>query len=173
MARLSRDTPEGHALSSDQYPREPVEIVRVTPADVPEVAPLFDAYRMFYSKQSDVAAGEAFLRERLSRDESVVLLARLDGRCVGFCQLYPIFSSVALTRRWVLNDLFVGESARRRGVAKALLDAAVMHARESGADKLELKTERANVGAKALYEREGWELDEVFLRYTKGISDSP
>lgn len=156
-------------MSSEQSARDGVEIVRAEPADAREVGPLFDAYRMFYSKQSDVAAGEAFLRERLSRDESVVLLARVDGRGVGFCQLYPIFSSVALTRRWVLNDLYVHESARRRGVAKALLDAAVAHARESGADKLELKTERLNVGAKALYEREGWQLDEVFLRYTRDV----
>ena len=45
------------------------------------MGPLFDAYRMFYSKQSDAPAGEAFLQERLRRDESVVLLARVDGRC--------------------------------------------------------------------------------------------
>ncbi len=160
-------------MSSSRLPSSAVEIVRAGTADVAEVGPLFDAYRMFYSKQSDVAAGEVFLRERLTRDESVVLLARVDGRGVGFCQLYPIFSSVALTQRWLLNDLYVHESARRRGVARALLDAAVAHARESGADKLELKTERLNAGAKALYEREGWELDDVFLRYTKGVSDSP
>ncbi|HEV2457792.1 MAG TPA: hypothetical protein VGS80_05455, partial [Ktedonobacterales bacterium] len=84
-----------------------LEIVRATAAHADVVAPLFDAYRQFYGLPSDVAAARAFLSERLAREESVVFLALLrDGgaaaRPVGFTQLYPSFSSLALRPVWIL-----------------------------------------------------------------------
>ncbi len=48
---------------------------RAEVADVPRLAPLFDAYRVFYEQPSDLAAAGAFLHERVARDESVVYLA--------------------------------------------------------------------------------------------------
>jgi GNAT superfamily N-acetyltransferase len=100
-----------------------------------------------------------FLRERLTREESVVLLAERDGAAVGFTQLYPLFSSVRTARLWLLNDLFVVESARRSGVARALLDAAADFARRDGACGLMLETGRDNVAARALYRAAGWNED--------------
>lgn len=92
-----------------------LEIVHATPADVGEIAPLFDAYRQFYQKPSDVEAARRFLFARLSKNESVLFLARHEGRVVGFVQLYPVFSSIGLTRQWILNDLYVAPEARKLG----------------------------------------------------------
>src|SRR5881392_3693270 len=103
-------------------------IRRADLADLPALAPLFDAYRRFYGQPGDVPRADAFLRERLARGESVALLAERDGDIVGFTQLYPLFSSVRTSRLWLLNDLFVAEHARRSGVARALLDAAATFA---------------------------------------------
>jgi peptide chain release factor 1 len=58
---------------------------------------------------------------------------------------------VRTARLWLLNDLFVAEHARRSGVARALLDAAVAFAREQGAAGLMLETMRDNAPARALY----------------------
>jgi GNAT superfamily N-acetyltransferase len=143
-------------------------ISRATLADLDTVAPLFDAYRVFYGKWSDIAAARAFLHERLVNDESVVLLARDDasGIGLGFTQLYPSFSSVAARRLWILNDLFVAESARRRGVARALMQSAREHALQTGAIRLTLQTERRNVQAQALYESLGYVRQEgLMLEY--------
>ena len=84
-------------------------IRRATDADIARVAPLFDAYRSFYGQPPDIARADAFLRERLARGESALLLAERDGEALGFTQLYPLFSSVRTARLWLLNDLFVAD----------------------------------------------------------------
>lgn len=134
-------------------------IRRATTADLPALAPLFDAYRRFYGQPGDLARADAFLRERLQRDESVVLLAERDGAAIGFTQLYTMFSSVRTARLWILNDLFVAEHARRAGLARALLDAAAAFARETGARGIMLETSHDNLPARALYRAAGWNED--------------
>ena len=134
-------------------------IRRATLADLDAAAHLFDAYRVFYAQPSDPARARDFLRERLERDESVLLLAERDGTAVGFTQLYPMSSSVRAARAWVLNDLYVDASVRRLGVARALLDAAAEFARADGAVGLSLETTRDNAPARALYRAAGWSED--------------
>jgi GNAT superfamily N-acetyltransferase len=137
-----------------------LRIRRADVADLPALVPLFDAYRRFYGQPGDMERAEAFLRERLERGESMVLLAERTGVAVGFTQLYPMFSSVRTARAWVLNDLFVVEDARRGGVARALLDAAADFARAEGARGLMLETGRDNAAARALYRAAGWHEDD-------------
>ena len=84
----------------------------------------------------------------------------------GFTQLYPSFSSVRMRSSWILNDLYVDPDARRRGVARALMRAALAHATETGAAYLTLETHRENLPAQAVYLEEGWTLDEEYLRFT-------
>lgn len=137
-------------------------IVSATPADLDALAPLFDAYRRFYGQPADLARARAWLDARMQANESVVLLARGDaGAAVGFVQLYPMFSSVRTARMWVLNDLYVDAAARRGGVARALLDAAVAFAREDGAARIVLETGRDNAAARALYRSAGWSEDDT------------
>ena len=134
---------------------------RATLDDLDAVAPLFDAYRRFYSQPGDLQRARDYLQERMTLGESVVLLAQRDGEVVGFTQLYPIFSSVRTARTWLLNDLFVAEGARRFGVARALLDAAAAFAREQGAAGLMLETMADNAPARALYRAAGWHEDDT------------
>ena len=136
-------------------------IRRATLEDLDLIAPLFDGYRRFYGQAADIPRAKAFLRERLERNESTILLAMRDGTAAGFTQLYPLFSSVRTARLWLLNDLFVAEHARRGGVARALLDAAVAFAREQGAAGVMLETMRDNAPARALYRAAGWHEDDT------------
>ena len=136
-----------------------ISIRRATGSDLDAVAPLFDAYRQFYHQPSDLPRARGWLRDRIARDESVVLLAERDGGAIGFTQLYPMFSSVRTARLWILNDLFVAAGARRQGVARGLLDAAARFGREDGAAGLMLETGRDNAAARALYLAAGWHED--------------
>lgn len=134
-------------------------------SDIDAVASLFDGYRQFYGRASDVMAARAFLLERFNHGESVIFLALEDATPVGFTQLYPSFSSVSLARVFVLNDLYVHEQARRRGIASKLLGAATDYAQVLGAVRVSLSTARANETAQALYQSSGWKRDEQFFVY--------
>ena len=142
-----------------------MNVRRATVEDVDAVAPLFDLYRTFYEQPSDLALAHRFIGERLQQGESVIFLAEVDGKAVGFIQLFPSFSSVGATRIWILNDLYVDAAARRQGVAQALLQAASEFARADGARRLELETDHSNDSAQALYRRLGWELFDGTLRF--------
>lgn len=142
-----------------------VNVLQVAAEQLDQVAPLFDAYRQFYGQPSELDGAKRFLSERLTRGESVLFAVIDEGRALGFAQLYPCFSSVAMRPIWILNDLFVAPEARRRGVARMLLSAAREHAAQSGAARLTLSTAVTNAAAQALYEREGWLRDTDFFHY--------
>src|SRR5712692_10170775 len=94
-----------------------VAVRQATIFDLDLLAPLFDAYRQFYRKPSDLGLARRFLLERFQHNQSVVFLAvRQDGSAVGFTQLFPSFSSASAARTFILNDLFVQPEARRMGV---------------------------------------------------------
>ena len=142
-----------------------------TLADLDVIAPLFNAYRQFYEKASDLALAKSFIRDRLQNNESVVLLASNEAQqVVGFCQLYPSFCSVEAKPIYSLYDLFVSPEARRSGVGKVLLQAAEKLASESGKARMDLTTARANKPAQAAYESLGWVRDDVFYAYSKSIN---
>lgn len=147
-----------------------VQVLRATTDDIETIAPLFDAYRQFYRQASDLDGARAFLAERLERGESVVFFALLeDGTPAGFTQLYPIFSSTAMQRAWLLNDLFVAPAARRAGAGRALLERAHAFARETQARELMLQTAVDNFPAQRLYESLGWQRDNDYYVYTLAV----
>jgi len=135
--------------------------------DIRVVAPLFDAYRVFYKAQSDPQRALDFLLARRRARESVIFVAFEGDRPVGFVQLYPIFSSVSMEPLWLLNDLYVHPGTRRGGVGRALMQRAEEHARATGAGGLTLSTATNNKPAQGLYESEGYERDREFLVYNK------
>ena len=141
-----------------------------TVGDLEDLVPLFDNYRQFYGRASDLRAAREFLLARFNNRESTVFIAHKGERAMGFTQLYPSFSSIALARIFILNDLFVHEEARRKGVASALMSAAVEFATTMGAAHLSLSTAMTNHAAQALYRSAGWKHDDQFLVYDFSIS---
>ncbi len=134
-------------------------------ADLDDIAPLFDAYRQFYGRASDLKAAKQFLHARFNHAESIIFLA-YDGLApVGFTQLYPSFSSVSMARVFILNDLFVVPSHRRQGVGALLLSAATDYARSFNAVRLSLSTDIQNTTAQAAYEALGWKRDKGYYAY--------
>lgn len=160
--------PEDRATRGAESAPDALRVRQVTePDDLQQAARLFDLYRQFYGRPSDQEAALAFLTARAEAGESIILLAEAEGKALGFCQLYPTFSSIRLQRAIILNDLFVDPQCRSRGIARALLDAAEQVAVSRGASSLSLQTQKDNHRARRLYEHCGWKLDDEFLGYSK------
>ena len=146
-----------------------LSIVRASSADLDALVPLFRGYLEFYHRRPEPGAVREFLDARLSTGQSVVFLAHVDGKAVGFTQLYPAFASLSLKPNWILNDLFVLPEARGHGAASALMAAARQLAVDTGACELFLQTARDNATAQRLYEKLGYVRDDDFFVYTLGV----
>jgi GNAT superfamily N-acetyltransferase len=134
--------------------------------DLDEVTRLFDRYRIFYGQISDLDAARQFIQMRFQQGDSTILIALHELRGVGFTQLYPSFSSVSMKRVWILNDLFVEETARCQSVGTQLMQAAESFARQTGAVRIALSTQMTNQKAQSLYESRRYVKDEVFYHYS-------
>lgn len=71
-----------------------------------------------------------------------------------------------MKRIWILNDLFVEQACRNKGVAKLLLSAAEEFAKETAAIRIILATQISNITAQSLYESLGYYKDEEFYHYS-------
>ncbi|MDW7690369.1 GNAT family N-acetyltransferase [Flammeovirgaceae bacterium SG7u.111] len=148
-----------------------MDIKEISLAELDLVAPLFDAYRVFYRQPSDLAGAKAFLKERIENNETVIYMAVVDGKPAGFTHLFPLFSSVAMKRLWLLNDLFVAEEFRKKGIGAALMEKARQLAVGTGAAGVMLETEAANTTAQGLYEKLGFVKSKDFF-YFLSTSDA-
>lgn len=147
-----------------------VNILKATITDLNDVAVLFNNYRIFYGQSSDLEGAKAFIKERMEQNESTIFLAKSnDGLPAGFVQLYPIFSSVGMKRKWLLNDLFVAEEYRRHGVGKSLMTQAKEFAVETNTAGILLETSKDNVKAQALYESAGYEKEDTVYFYNLSL----
>lgn len=149
-------------------------MVKIRPAelaDLDDLARLFNGYLQFYRRPSDLAAAAKFISARLTKKDSVIFIAINGDVPVGFVQLYPSFSSVLMRPLYILNDLFVDDDARHSGVATALIEAAVQFGREQNAVRLVLETEFSNNAAQRLYEKLGWDKDDLRYYYEKYLDE--
>lgn len=151
-----------------------IEVRKASVEDIDQLSVIFDLYRMFYQQNTDVEGCRQFLTERLTLNQSVILIAVKEGNIVGFIQFYPLFSSVGLQKTWLLNDVYVPEKERKQGIAKKLLNAAKLFGKETGAGWLLLQTANDNYIAQIVYEKNGWErMEDMFyqLNITEGITN--
>lgn len=108
------------------------------------------------------AVADAYLAAMLGRCttwDGAVRVAVADGRVVGFVCVWgrvPPEPDEAAAPYAFLSDVFVQSAYRGRGVGRALVDAAVEHARACGAALLRLDVLLGNAAARRLYERAGF-----------------
>lgn len=143
-----------------------MNICTVTQATMGEVVPLFNAYREFYGQPSDLKQAEQFIKERVEKEQSIIFLAYHEKEPVGFAQLFPIFSSVAMKKAFILNDLFVAGHARNGGVATALIEQCYAYCQQENARYMMLETAKTNVNAQKLYEKVGMTRDDHVYYYS-------
>jgi len=150
-----------------------MRIIQATLEHLDLLTPLFVKYREFYGELPFPDSSRTFLEKRLSREESVIYLALPDdddSKLLGFCQLYPSYSSLSLKRVWILNDIYVAEDARRQLVADHLMQKAKKMARETQAVRMRVSTSANNEVAQKVYESIGFREDTQFKNYTLPIN---
>ena len=120
-------------------------------SDLENLSDLFNSYRMFYGKKSDLKIAEEFLRSRIENKDSKIFVCDLNNELSGFVQLYPIFSSTRVSKYWLLNDLFVDIKKRGKGYSKLLIERSKELVIESKACGMMLETEKSNDIGNMLY----------------------
>jgi GNAT superfamily N-acetyltransferase len=129
--------------------------MQVRPATLDDAATLHAfAAGLALDHAPDPAAHERALREALADERSLVLLAEDAGEPVGSLVAGLLPMPLYGARLAFLQELFVTDSARGRGVGRALMDAFDAWAREHGAAVEALGTSRP--AAMAFYERLGF-----------------
>jgi GNAT superfamily N-acetyltransferase len=134
-----------------------LEIAPIADAEFEQLLPLIAAYQRFYEvEEIDGERNRAFFRRFLAPSEDGLLLgARREGRLVGYACLYWHFSSLEAVESVLMNDLYVAEDARGRGVGRALIEATAEVARERGVPFVEWSTAPDNRTAQRLYDSTG------------------
>jgi len=118
-----------------------------------QVLPLIAAYQTFYGAKPDTERNRRFFSRFLHpSDEGLLIGARVDGSLVGFATLYWFFSSTKAADSVLMNDLFVQEGTRGKGIGRALIQGALDETRRRGAAHLEWFTAVDNATAQRLYD---------------------
>ena len=109
-------------------------------------------YKHFYNTPTSDAEFDAAWRRLLDRDGVHGLAAWLDGQLVGIAH-YLFHTSAWAPENCYLQDLFVAEGMRDRGIGRALIAAVEKEARAAGASRVYWLTHETNTSAQALYDQ--------------------
>ena len=154
----------------------PITIRPAGEDDVPLLTRLLRAFQddarrfdgdLDHGRALGTAAVVAAMLEGCRQRRGAVLIAELDGQPAGFasCALEAEDISLKPGRRKSLeiDDLFVLPGARRRGVARRLIEAAAEHGRAMGAIRLTAVAYAGNQAALEAYRAAGFEGHQVRL----------
>ena len=116
-----------------------ISIAPATEADVPTILSLIRELAEYEKLLDRVSATEASLRRDLfgPRPYAEVLMGRLDGRAVGYALFFHSYSTFLARPGIYLEDVYVRQSSRGRGVGKALLRGVARVARDRGCGRIE------------------------------------
>lgn len=138
-----------------------MDIRRATPEDGPAVVDLIRCLAEFEKlPPPDAAAEERLLRDAFatSPPRLEVWVAAEEGRVVAYAACFECYSTFRAQPSLFLEDLFVHPSARRRGVATALLALLRDEAVRRGCGRFEWMVLDWNEDAIALYRAVGAEV---------------
>jgi ribosomal protein S18 acetylase RimI-like enzyme len=137
-----------------------VEIRRASPADEDALRTLDRANWSTLSSPVPVPPPERlFFNDRTGADD--VLVALVEGELAGYVKVAPPTDAASNAHVQMVHGITVDGAFRRRGVGRALVDAAVAEARARGARRLTLRVLSHNEAALALYESAGFVVEGV------------
>ncbi len=145
-------------------------IVRaVRPQDYEQWLPLWDGYNAFYGRSGPTALPIEVTRTTWQRffdgSEPVhALVAEQDGRLLGLVHYLFHRTTTTIDLVCYLNDLFTSESARGKGVGRALILAVYDKARRAGSPRVYWLTHETNATARLLYDKVADNTGFIFYR---------
>jgi len=115
--------------------------------------PLWRAYLDFYRAQWSLEVANATWARIFDPLEPVhAVVAERNGELIGFSHYLFQRSTWLLNPQCYLQDLYVGEDKRGRGVGRALIGAVAGAAKEAGAARVFWNTHETNAVARRLYD---------------------
>lgn len=100
---------------------------------------------------------DVFRNEILNPETHFAFCAVSDGKIVGICTAEKRHRSMMKNMKTVyIDDVFVEESFRRRGIAKMLAEKVISEAKSFGAERVDLTVWEFNKNAREFYEALGF-----------------
>ena len=126
--------------------------------DYEQWRPLWDGYNAFYGRSGPTALSSEITRTTWSRfldgyEPVYALVAEREGRLLGLTHYILHRSTIAIGSNCYLQDLFTSETARGKGVARALINGVYERAKTAGAARVYWLTHETNLAARHLYDK--------------------
>lgn len=126
--------------------------------DYDQWLPLWEGYNAFYGRSGSTALPEEITFMTWNRffdgyEPMHALVAESEGKLIGLTHYIFHRSTIAIGPNCYLQDLFTTESARGKGVARALITAVYEQARQTGSPRVHWQTHETNSTAMALYDK--------------------
>jgi GNAT superfamily N-acetyltransferase len=154
-----------------------MEIAICDAADIPELATLFVEMESYYFGEGSVNYEEMlrYLSEKVFSTYSGVMIigGRKEGILVGFATFSLLFPAPRCSGQAFMKELFTSETARGKGVGRALIQFIATFALEHGCSRLDWTAEESNpkagefylsIGASLIEEKQYFRLENKELK---------
>lgn len=133
-----------------------------TPNDVDQLLALMLAFARFDGSEDEVTVTRDELIPILSDNESKLnsIVIEVDYKLVGFLNYFISYSSFSLSSCLWVEDVYIAESFRSRGLGQRLFYYVKEQAERLGCKKLEWLVRRNNSDGIAFYKKLGAKVDE-------------
>ena len=145
-----------------------VTVSALKPSDYAAWQRLGAGYNRFYEREFPVATYERTWARLMNGDGIHGLAARVDGQLLGIAH-YLFQPSIWTADVCYLQDLFVDEAARGKGLAQALIEQVARVARARGAPRLYWLTHATNARARRMYDRVSQHHGFIRYDYAMGL----
>lgn len=129
---------------------------KVEASDIEQLIILMTEFRMFYNQEPYQDELRTFIRNRINNKDSEIFVAVIDDKLVGYTQLFPSFSTINLCKIWILNDLYISATFRRKGIAAYLIETVFKFSEQNQIKHVWLLTGDDNTKAQELYKKKGF-----------------
>ena len=134
-----------------------VQVRPIEVADFETWLPMWLGYNRFYGRFGDTALADNITMATWSHffdpDEPVhALVAESNGALLGLAHYLFHRSTTRLDRVCYLQDLFVTQVARGRGIGRALIKGVYVQAQRAGSTRVYWQTHQTNADAMKLYD---------------------
>jgi GNAT superfamily N-acetyltransferase len=133
-------------------------IVRfVVPADYSQWLPLWEGYNKFYGRSGKTALADEITRTTWARffdayEPMHAMVAEHERKLAGLVHYILHRSTISIAPTCYLQDLFTLESARGKGIGRALIDAVYEQAKLASITRVYWQTHESNGTAMKLYD---------------------
>lgn len=130
--------------------------------DIPALVELMIAFARYDGSEDEINIDSKKLEEVLFSDqpEMYSIVAEEQGEVVAFLNYFYNYSSFELKKCIWVEDVFVSESARRKGLGDALFNYVKQEAKTSGCARVEWLVRRNNQLGIDFYNKIGAEVDD-------------